>query len=319
MINAKRKVPISVLIPTMNRPSTLKRTIESYMQGECIPCQIIVVDQSELNCVSNEVKQIVESYSEVIEVVYEHQKIPSSTKARNIAFSYAKEEIIIFSDDDVEIYPDTLDKINQKMFDGSISMIAGIDDNMQNSTGKVGYLLGTKSYKDRNKGHVTKSMLGRFPSAIRDRQVETMWAMGFFFVVRKSIIERHRLRWDEKLIGYAYAEDLDFSYSYYKLSIQENYRCIIEPSIHVNHMVSQEYRTPSKRNTYVYVINRWYLSYKHNMGISSRILIVWCDFWKVIMKIVKRDVPQDLIFASLYALSHRKQIKEGIFDYDFIS
>ena len=43
---SKQIRPISVLIPTMNRPEALKRTIQSFLNGTAIPSQIIVVDQS---------------------------------------------------------------------------------------------------------------------------------------------------------------------------------------------------------------------------------------------------------------------------------
>lgn len=31
------KAPISVLIPTMNRPESLQKTIESYLHGDVVP------------------------------------------------------------------------------------------------------------------------------------------------------------------------------------------------------------------------------------------------------------------------------------------
>lgn len=319
MNDSKIKLPISVLIPTMNRPNTLKRTLETYMQGNYIPSQVIVVDQSAEAGVREEVENVVREYSDLAEVVYVYQKVPSSTTARNTAYKYAQEEIVIFSDDDIDVYHDTLFMIHQKMADTSISMIAGIDDNMQSRTSILSYVFGMKSYKNRKIGHVTKSMLGRFPISIENKQVDTMWAMGFFFVVRKSLVDKFQLRWDETLTGYAYAEDLDFTYSYYKMSTELNRRCIADSDVHVRHMVSQEYRTPSKRNTYAYCVNRWYLSYKHGMGISSRMAIIWCDFGKLMLKIIKKDAPQYLLHASLYACVHRNEIKKGKLNYDFVS
>ena len=40
-------LPISVLIPTMNRPDSLERTLKKYICAKYIPAQIVVVDQSE--------------------------------------------------------------------------------------------------------------------------------------------------------------------------------------------------------------------------------------------------------------------------------
>ena len=43
----KNKLLIAVLIPTMNRPLSLRRTLEGYLRAEKIPDHVVVVDQSE--------------------------------------------------------------------------------------------------------------------------------------------------------------------------------------------------------------------------------------------------------------------------------
>lgn len=52
------------------------------------------------------------------------------------------------------------------MKDKSISMIAAIDDNMPTKQSALGYILGTRSFKKRKIGHVTYSMLGRYPENV---------------------------------------------------------------------------------------------------------------------------------------------------------
>lgn len=39
-------LPISVIIPTMNRPESLDRTLKSISEASDLPQQIVVVDQS---------------------------------------------------------------------------------------------------------------------------------------------------------------------------------------------------------------------------------------------------------------------------------
>lgn len=43
----KEILPISVVIPTMNRLQTLKNTLDGYCLKNYVPSQIIVVDQSD--------------------------------------------------------------------------------------------------------------------------------------------------------------------------------------------------------------------------------------------------------------------------------
>ncbi|OUP75314.1 hypothetical protein B5F08_11405 [Anaeromassilibacillus sp. An172] len=310
-----KTLPVSVLIPTMNRPQSLKKTIAGYMGGKYIPKQIIVVDQSNDNRIIKENIAIMNGYKDVADMIYVYQEQASSTKARNTAFHKASEEIIIYSDDDVDIYSDTINNVYKLMRDDSLAMIAGIDDNMSESTSRIGYFIGTKSIKNRNIGHITLSVLGRFPNGKIDHPIETVWAMGFFFVVKKSIINKYKLTWDENFSGYAYAEDLDFTYMYYKCSLNENKRCILTPQIHVKHLVSQEYRIPNRKSTFMYVINRWYLSYKHHMGVLSRCSMLWCDFCKLIIRIISCERPLDLLQAILYAIKNRKKLQNGFIDY----
>lgn len=312
-----KKVAVSLLIPTMNRPDALERTLESYFSAAFYPSQLIVVDQSDEVDVARLVETIVNKYSDITETLYVYQKTPSLTAARNRAMLYADNDVIVCSDDDIDVYNDTLKNVFSVMQDDSIAMIAGIDDNSNVASGKIGYLVGTKSYKYRNQGHVTQSMLGRFPSMGINQVTTTMWAMGFFFVIRKSIVTKYRLKWDEKLPSYAYAEDLDFSFMYYKCSLNEKKKCILNPDVHVKHRVSQEYRIPSTKATYMYVLNRWYLSYKHNMRIISRIAMLWCDSWKYIGRIIKKEKPQDLLNAICYAVNNRRALQRGILKYPF--
>lgn len=302
-------LPISVLIPTMNRPETLKRTLDTYTQADRIPSQIVVVDQSQDTETAKEIEKIVKSF-EGIDTVYVYQETPSLTAARNNALKYAKEEIIVCSDDDVDVYKDTLYNVYRVMSDESVSMIAGLDDRGGGKNGSIGYLLGTRSFKKRRIGHVTLSMLGRFPDEVKG-QVDTEWAMGFFFSVKKSLIMKWNLRWDENLTSYAFSEDLDFSYAYFKNSRKENLRCVFDETVHVNHMVSREYRVPSKKSTFMYVINRYYLSYKHNMGLKSRLAMKWCNFWRLIEKILRKEKPGDFINAQRCLRKNIKKVKSG--------
>lgn len=302
-------LPISVLIPTMNRPETLKATLDSFFNGDVLPAQVVVVDQSNDEN-AKKTKNVCDKYSDKAQIKYVYQERPSSTEARNNAYNYASGEIIVFSDDDVLVYKNTLKNVVSVMQRNEVAMIAGIDDNSSASSTNIGYLLGTKSYKNRKIGHVTLSMLGRYPDNIKG-EIETQWAMGYFFVVRKSLLDKWNIRWDENLTSYAYAEDLDFSFSYYKKAKSENLKCVINEQVRVKHCVSKEYRTPSTKSTYMYVVNRYYLSYKHNMGFRSRLAMKWCNFWRLVERTVKKECPADMWKAMVFVSRNKKDIRQG--------
>lgn len=308
-------LPITVIIPTMNRPESLGRTLKCMAEAKDVPQQIIVVDQSQDDGICSQNKRILDGFEIIPSRVYEYQQKPSSTKARNIGLSKANNEILVFSDDDVDVHKDTFTNIAYLMEEKSLAMIAGIDELTQKSQTNVGYLLGTKSFFKRKIGHVTCSMLGRYPDSI-SAQTDTQWAQGYFFVVRKSCIERWNLKWDENLTSYAYAEDLDFSYSYYKCAKREKLRCVIDPMVTVKHLATLEFRVPSMRSLYMYIVNRKYLAYKHGMGFKGVIGRNWCEFWRFIQQMIHRQEPKIFLKAYFCKFKYAKEINAGHLDYD---
>lgn len=309
-------VPITIIIPTMNRPESLGRTLRHMAESEVRPQQIVVVDQSQDDAIVKQNREVLNSFSDAFEILsYIYQNVPSITKARNNGIQFAINEILIFTDDDIDVSEDTIANVLDIMADTDIALIAGIDRLTSHSSSKVGYFLGTKSFIKRNTGHVTASMLGRYPDNVIG-QIETQWAQGFFFVVRKSLIEKWKCGWDEKLTSYAYAEDLDFSYGYYKHAKAEGLKCVLDERVVVEHLASLEYRIPNEKSLYMYIINRAYLSHKHCMGVKGRLASAWCNFWRLVEHIVGRKQPVVFAKAWLRSLIYRKEIISGNLDYD---
>lgn len=304
------KIPISIIIPTMNRPETLVNTIVSVISSDNIPNEIIIIDQSKDKVKVAEIKQEIESICGDICIKYITMMDASLTKARNLGCENCSNEIMVCMDDDIEVNKDTFKEIYNIMKDDNISMIAGIDELSEIGKSIGGYLFGKKYIFMKNKGYVTKAIFGRYPNKINNR-IETQWAMGYFFVVKKSLVKKWKIKWDENLISYAYPEDLDFSYTYYKKSEINGYKCIIDPRIKVRHLCSKEYRIPSLKSTIMFVVNREYLSYKHFKSPFSRVMTRWANIGEIFNRIIKRESPMDLIKAQYYCDKYRKQIKSG--------
>lgn len=302
---------VSVVIPTMNRLNTLKETLDSYISSERLPAQIVIVDQTDDEQLRKQIKEKIECYGNKVEVTYFYQDSPSSTKARNIGISLCKNDVIVFSDDDITVQKDTIKNVMQIMRNQQIAMIAGINSRAGFSNSKLGYLFGKKSYVKRNIGHVTSAMYGRFPQHRVIGSIDTEWAMGFFFVIRKSLADKWNIHWDENLTSYAYAEDLDFSFSYYKHAKSEHLNCILDERVIVEHRVSQEWRVPSRKSTMMMVLNREYLSYKHKMGLKSRIMTRWSNIGELFFRLVKKMGVRDLIDAQLVCDRHRNELANG--------
>lgn len=149
------------------------------------------------------------------------------------------------------------------------------------------------------------------------KATETQWAMGYFFVVRKRLCQEWNLCFDENLRSYAYAEDLDFTFSYYKKAKQDNYRCILTPDVIVRHHCSKEWRISSKKSTFMYLVNRKYLHYKHFQKMSGgyflpRLCLSWTNFSMLLFRIIKNDNYKDYIKAMIFCVKYKNDIEKGV-------
>ncbi len=259
-------VPISVVIPTYNRPNILVSTVQSYLAGDVLPTEIVIVDQSET---AIDHKSIGDARGVNVRIV--NSDVPSSTRSRNIGVRESTNDIVLFSDDDVLVASNTIEQLWLDMQETDIALIASINKTENSLYGEAtstgvarsvgGILMGMKK-PWRKGGYVVRSnMRGRFASHMTVPQ-PTEWAMGFFFCVRKSLMERWDCWFDESLKRYAYAEDLDFSMRYCSRASSEDMRTIVDPRLWVQHLASTEWRTPSDEATHYYVQNRRYISKK---------------------------------------------------------
>ena len=149
-------LPISVVIPTMNRPASLRRTLQYMAEADSYPSQIIIIDQSKTEEILTENDNIIQEYKSFFpEIEKIFLDIPSSTKARNLGYDRAKYEIVVYSDDDIDVNSSTYMNIYNLMKDSSIAMIAGLNKDDMNFHPSFGsYILGMASYSKRHIGHV---------------------------------------------------------------------------------------------------------------------------------------------------------------------
>ncbi len=307
---------ISVIIPTLNRQVSLLRTIQFMLESQTMPEQVIIVDQSPSEEKRRESQRILTnllSGKTALEYVYLTE--PSLTHARNVGLSKAEQDIIVFMDDDVDVKIDTFHNIKAIMKDTSLAMIAGIDDNTPITHTKLGYLMGTKSIRNHGIGHVTYSVLGRFPDHEVLTETPTQWAMGFFFVLRKQFLDEWDIRFDEKLETYAYAEDLDCTYRYYREAQKSGLKCILSPLVRVRHNASKEYRIPSRKSTFMQVAHRVYLQHKFWPS-QHELALKWAFLWLYVYKMIHHDNLADYRQALLFCKKYKADIQQGCFHYE---
>ena len=304
---------VSIIIPTLNRASSLARTLGFISKSSILPDEVIIIDQSPIDT-AEKIKELCDS--QTLKIKYIHVTEPSSSKSRNIGLELCKNDIAIFMDDDVDIGIDTIRNILILFRDNSISMVGGIDSGSPPKKLSLPSLIFFRSsFFKRYKGHVSMAGYGVFPQNPQG-ETPTEWAMGFFFAIRKSLAQKWGLKFDENLKYYAYAEDLDFTYRYFLKSREENLKCIMSTAATVLHNVSREYRLPSRQRTFIEICHRRYLMARHGNTILRQLIMLWSDIGAALMRAKRGEPVSDIFKAIAFAIKYRRDIKKGVFHYD---
>ncbi|HAX03387.1 MAG: hypothetical protein A2Y45_00500 [Tenericutes bacterium GWC2_34_14] len=303
------KLPVTLVIPTMNRPDDLMNTITSFLSQVSIPSEIIVVDQTTTNDDRIKITTFLNGISN-LDIIYTFQDFPSLPTARNKGMILAKYDIVIFSDDDILLIEDTLFNTYKLLSNDRIAMIGGSDINAKKNRSFLGYLTFHKSFFKRSIGHVSFGLYGRFPNVIKSL-TRTQWAMGFYFGVKKSFCQSHDVRWDEKLLSYAYPEDLIFSFEYYKKAKANKLECYFSDTVKVKHMASQTSRLPKFKTDLLMVINRGYMIYKFNLGFRYKLGFHVSNYATLFSRLKNRENFNQLLSIFKIYKENIENIKSG--------
>ncbi|HEU5228513.1 MAG TPA: glycosyltransferase family A protein, partial [Ktedonobacteraceae bacterium] len=100
---------VSIIIPTHDRPESLKETLRSLLDLRYPRYEIIVVDNAPSN---NATYQVVRQlYGSASQLHYLREETPGISRARNLGIKHAQGEIVTFTDDDVVITPNWLTEL----------------------------------------------------------------------------------------------------------------------------------------------------------------------------------------------------------------
>ncbi|MEA2219216.1 MAG: hypothetical protein QOJ35_1842 [Solirubrobacteraceae bacterium] len=97
-------MPISIVIPTRDRPQDLVDTVASILAAERLPDEIVVADQS------TGPRAALPASSDVA-IVHLHLRSVGVSRARNAAIAAARHDVLVFTDDDVLVAPDWLGRL----------------------------------------------------------------------------------------------------------------------------------------------------------------------------------------------------------------
>ncbi len=93
--------PTSLIIPSRNRPAILADTVASILQGDEVPTELVIIDQSDV--AHPELARL--TTDRPCDVRYHWSRSLGVSRARNDGIRAARHDILVFTDDDMLVTP----------------------------------------------------------------------------------------------------------------------------------------------------------------------------------------------------------------------
>jgi GT2 family glycosyltransferase len=241
----------SVVIATKGRPEELARTLAGLSGCEPAPDETIIVDGDP----ARSARPVAALAANGLPVHYVESP-PGLTRQRNEGVRQARGEVIVFLDDDVDVDPGLFAALERGYRDPGV-------------VGATGRVIEEAGRRFGNKRSVVRPLvlgLGRegtmtsfgYPRRPRrsDRELDVEFMQGCLMSGRREAVAR--VGFDERLPGYALAEDEDFSYRLSRLG-----RVRYLPGVVVRHKNTGFRSSQTREFNRSVVVNRAYLFRKN--------------------------------------------------------
>ena len=224
---------VSVIIPTKNRFDHLIRTVKSLLAQSVLPYEIIVVDDGSEKEIYDKNKTCLQNLmieSNKRRIFYLKGTEKGANSARNMGINKARGEIILFLDDDVILDKDYIKAILEVYL--KYPFVGGVGGIIQNYPKtclverlfkKIFFL----SQSSHNKAYLLPSGYPcHLESCNKITEVEVLSGCNMSY--KKEVFRD--FYFDENLKGYAYLDDVDFSYR-----VSRKYKLVITPNAKLIH------------------------------------------------------------------------------------
>jgi GT2 family glycosyltransferase len=115
------ELPVSLIICSRNREQMLAATVESVLQAETIPAELIIIDQSD-----SPNALLVERFGRLCNLRYIWSETRGLSQANNRGAELARHELLVFTHDDVLVAPDWLASLIQTLLEhGPETVVTG--------------------------------------------------------------------------------------------------------------------------------------------------------------------------------------------------
>jgi len=242
-----RRVTFSVIVATLGRPERLDRSLQAIAALAPGPDEVVVVDGSADGSAAPVAAAAGARYV---------ASPPGLTRQRNAGLAAARSDVVVFLDDDAALEPDALAVLAEVYADRDVVGATGrVEEPASHRIG--GQRSGVRRLLRGRRQEGTFMACG-YPRrvVVGAEAIDVEQMPGCFMSARLE--PARATRFDERLPGYALAEDEDFSYRLSRLG-----RVRYDPRAVVHHDNSGFAGRDRRAFGRTVVVHRWYLLHKN--------------------------------------------------------
>lgn len=276
---------ISVIVPTLNRLNNLTLFLRSLKEQTYLPCELIVVDQSDDTLVRDYIQSNSDGNSFLIK--YLNIKEKSLTRAKNFGVDHVsdKSDLVAFFDDDIELFNDYFEQMSAFFKNDTFKHYAVATGKICSDSGRPSVASRIRSLfisfdsllckffilesPGNGKFKITgsPSFYKRSVNSTSDGEVIS----GGVSVFRREILDK--FQFDGNMKTYCYMEDVDIGYR-----ISRKFKNAFVPAAKVYHHRSPMSRSDKTITRSQFIQNYCYLFHKN---IPKNILTLAAFVWSV--------------------------------------
>jgi GT2 family glycosyltransferase len=261
----------SFIIATRNRPGELVETVKSLVEQTVLPKDLCIVDSSDETPARPEIQSLCADAG--LPLDYCHPAPRGLTVQRNVGIDRTDGDPVFLIDDDVWLSPDCHEQILAE-YDRWGPELGGVRGVPMRPAMPAWYtiffrkIFGMGGWWPEASGKMRKGFFVEGISASAGvRKLE--YFNGWFMSYRRDVFEHERF--DELLSGYAYKEDIDFSYR-----IAQRYVLVQTPKARINHLKTESQRMSPFNLQRMNLANQFYFHRKHMpQTIRYRVALWW--------------------------------------------
>jgi GT2 family glycosyltransferase len=259
LMTEKPRADSCFVIATRNRPGHLVEAVRSVAGQTVLPAELCIVDSSEEPLGRPEIERICDAAG--IALDYVHPAPRGLTVQRNIGIERTAGDPVFLIDDDVTFAEDVHEEILAEYgrWGPELGGVRGVPAHPPQRSRLIIYwrrLFGMGGWWHEGSGKMRSGFYVEGVSSSETvRRLE--YFEGWFMSYRREVFEHERF--DEKLAGYAYKEDIDFSHRV----VKRGYVLVQTPRARIVHHKSPSDRLSAFDQQRMALANQFYLHRKN--------------------------------------------------------